>query len=76
MRPIPVRWSWLVNAALSRHAGCDWGDMPDEDRDANDSAIWGGGMLMSEYRARHGVKFWIITETDRRSTTVLLPEDY
>ncbi len=32
--------------------------------------------LFSVYRDRHDTKFWIITEADRSSTTILLPEDY
>jgi hypothetical protein len=28
------------------------------------------------YRLRDGTKVWIITEADRASTTVLLPDEY
>jgi hypothetical protein len=35
-----------------------------------------GCRLLSAFRDRHGVKFWIITEADRSFTTILLPEDY
>ena len=46
------------------------------DRDANESALWDGGKLFSAYHDRKGVRFWIITEADRNTTTVLLPDDY
>jgi len=32
--------------------------------------------LLSAYKSATGTKFWIITESDRSVTTVLLPEDY
>ena len=35
-----------------------------------------GYRLLSAYRDRNDIKFWIITEADRSVTTVLLPEDY
>ena len=61
---------------LSRHASADWSDLCDEDREANDRALLNGSRLLSAYRTNQGVKFWIITEHDRSSTTILLPEEY
>ena len=65
-----------IHASLLRHAGCDWGEVCPEDREANESALWSGGRLISVYHGRNAVKFWIITEADRTVTTVLMPEDY
>ena len=62
--------------ALNRHVWADWGDVPEEDRRANDDAMNGGGRLLSAYRSKGGTKFWFITEADRSATTVLLPEEY
>jgi hypothetical protein len=31
---------------------------------------------MSVYRLSTGVKVWIVSEADRRSTTILLPDEY
>src|ERR1043166_4776484 len=42
----------------------------------NDGALSVGARLLSAYRLRNGTKFWIITEADRSSTCILLPEDY
>ncbi len=64
-----------VQLALARHVGGDWGDVCDDDKQANDNALC-GGRLFSVYHTTAGVKFWIITEADRSSTTVLLPEEY
>lgn len=65
-----------VLAAMSRHAGCDWGDVSDSDWKANDWSIKNGERVLSAYKDSAGVKFWIITERDRSVSTVLLPEDY
>lgn len=35
-----------------------------------------GARLLSSYRDSDDELFWIITEADRRATTVLLPSDY
>ena len=65
-----------VTQALLRHSARDWGNLDAEDWQSNDDALEHGCRLLSAYRDRHGVKFWIISEGDRSVTTVLLPEDY
>ena len=65
-----------VAAAIRRHARGDWGDLPAEDRAENELSLKAGFRLLSVYRDRSQKAFWIITEADRRTTTVLLPEDY
>lgn len=54
----------------------DWGDLCEEDRQANEDALNRDLRLLSAYSDRNGAKFWIITEADRSLTTILLPEDY
>jgi hypothetical protein len=62
---------------LSRHISCDWGaDLCEEDRRLNDEALVDGSRILSAYRTAKGVKLWIITEADRSSTCILLPEEY
>jgi len=65
-----------IAAALARHAAGDWGDLVDEDREENEFSLHKYLRLLSVYHDRYAVKFWIITEADRESTTVLLPEEY
>ena len=65
-----------VFEAIQRHALGDWGDLCEEDRQENEFSLKQGFRLLSAYSGRNGTKFWIITEADRSSTTVLLPEDY
>ena len=64
-----------VLTALARHSRGDWGDVDDEDWEANERALTEGTRLLSVYRSAEGVKFWVITEWDRSVTTVLLPEE-
>jgi hypothetical protein len=61
---------------LSRHVSGDWGEVCAEDKRLNDAAVKDGSRLLSAYRTRNGVKIWIITEADRSSTCLLLPENY
>jgi hypothetical protein len=61
---------------LRRHASCDWGDLDEHDRQANDEALVTGGRLLSAYRTASGEKLWIITEADRSATTILRPDEY
>jgi hypothetical protein len=65
-----------VTYAVRRHECGDWGDCGDEDWNENELSLQQGARLLSVYRDRNGHAFWIITEADRSSTTVLLPEDY
>lgn len=62
--------------ALERHSAGDWGEVCPEDGEENELSLREGFRLLSVYRSNDGVKFWVITEADRSSTTVLLPEDY
>lgn len=65
-----------VLTSLNRHRKGDWGDVPPEDAESNNIALNTDGRLISSYKDREGKKFWIITEADRSTTTVLLPEEY
>lgn len=58
---------------IARHLRGDWGDLDEEDRQANADAKIHGGRLLSAYHLKDGTKIWII-EDDH--VTVLLPEDY
>lgn len=61
--------------ALERHKAGDWGDITVEDKIENNLAVQQGFRVMSVYRIQ-GEAVWILTEADRSSTTVLLPEEY
>jgi len=65
-----------VVEAVQRHRTGDWGDVDESDRNSNDEALKAGGFLLSVYRDTNAITFWIVTEADRSSTTILLPSDY
>ncbi len=60
---------------LQRHASGDWGDLGASDLKANEYALKHGERLLSSYDTPAG-RLWIITESDRSSTCVLLPSEY
>lgn len=68
-------FSKRVFQSLQRHFAGDWGDLCDEDRAANESALQEGGRLFSVYKDGMPT-IWIITEWDRSATTVLFPDEY
>jgi hypothetical protein len=59
---------------LARHASGDWGDLDEYDRHENELSLKYGWRIVSSYLVR-GKVIWILTEADRSSTTILLPED-
>jgi hypothetical protein len=61
---------------LARHLRGDWGDLDPADQHANDQALQCGGRLFSAYTLSTSARLWIITEADRSSTCLLLPDDY
>ena len=60
---------------LGRHQTGDWGEVPPEDARENDLSIREGFRIISSYAAGEK-RVWIITEWDRSSTCILLPEEY
>ena len=65
-----------VAKALGRHARRDWGDVDEHDRLENERSLRNECRLLSVYHTATKVKFWIITEADRATTTLLLPDEY
>lgn len=73
---------------LDRHFCGDWGDLDEEDKEANDEALFNGSRILSAYHVpssmtplRVEMKIWIITEAEndegqRTNTTVLFPNEY
>lgn len=61
---------------LLRHEAGDWGELCEDDRKENELSLQHGFRLLSAYYTSKGQKIWIITEWDRSTTTILLPEEY
>src|SRR5262245_6197762 len=66
----------IAGSLIRRHVTGDWSDMDRHDQRANLQAIKEGTRVFSAYNLPSGRRFYVITEADRSSTTLLLPEEY
>ncbi len=62
-------------ALLDRHVRGDWGEVSPEDVRKNEVSIREGFRVLSSYPVGDH-RLWIITEADRSSTCILLPDEY
>jgi len=70
-------FSKFVANSFKRHCNGDWGDLDEEDKAMNESALKNGDdRLFSKYNYNGDVSIYIITEWDRSATTILFPEEY
>jgi len=60
---------------LGRHITGDWGDLDAADTAANFRAVHDDLRIFSSYKFAAG-KVWVITEADRSSTCILMPDEY
>jgi len=70
---------------VSRHVNGDYGDLSEDDKQANDDALIDGSRILSSYiiegEGDDASKLWIITEAEddegnRIATTALLSHEY
>lgn len=61
---------------LDRHVTGDWSTLSPDDIKANRDAVAGGARVFSSYHIAPTVRIWVITEADRASSTILLPDEY
>ncbi len=80
----PKRTYWVTHC-LGRHMAGDWGDLPEEDRRANEAVQIVDGApemrLMSSYNLPPDMesaerRLWIITDAEGYATTILFPSEY
>lgn len=60
---------------LNRYCCGDWGNLCDEDKQANLHAIAHGGRILACYDVEEE-SLYVITETDRSTTTILFTYEY
>jgi hypothetical protein len=70
------RYDKTPSEYLNRHLAGDWGDLDAHDYRENERALKTGTRLFSAYTVSPLNTLWIITESDRSSTCLLLPSDY
>lgn len=57
-----------------KQENCNWGESLD--KELNDEGARTGEDRCTGVHTINGITLWIITEQDRSTTTILLPEDY
>jgi hypothetical protein len=65
-----------ILTGITRHVRGDWGNMDARDRMVNERALIVGRQLLSIFNSEKGREFYVITEADRSSTTVMMPEEW
>lgn len=60
---------------IQRHVSGDWGEVDQEDWQANDLAVQDGSRILSAYEVGDE-RVWCITEWDRSVTTLLISWQY
>ncbi len=66
----------FVWKSFARHCLCDWGDVSQEDRRANNKALKTGVELFSTYNHTEYPAICILTEADRSETAIGLKDDF
>jgi hypothetical protein len=61
---------------LARHQAGEWGDLDSADVGENEYSVNRELRLLSAYMLSDRTRIWIITEADRSSTCILLPEEF
>ena len=64
-----------IREGLESHAKAERGDVSEASVELNNEALDHGDRVMSAF-GEGEKRFWIITEADRSTTTILLPLDY
>ena len=72
----------FIKKSLLRHINCDWGDSKEEELIRNEKAIIEGGKVVSVYNLSKDLeavhpdnKILVITESDRKKTTIMFPSE-
>ena len=61
----------LLRELLYRHVTGDWGDLPEEDKERNDTAVEQGLEITSAYVLETGATIWVLTSANRVQTTIM-----
>jgi hypothetical protein len=64
------------SSLLNRHENGDWGNLIPADLDANRDALKYGWRIVSNYVLPDQSEVYVITEADRSSTCIMMPDEY
>lgn len=73
---LPVRLAPEFEEMIRAHARGEWGNLCNEDIEANETALHDGYRLLSAYLSAEGERVYVITEADRSVTTILFASEY
>ncbi|MGN6086638.1 hypothetical protein [Trinickia sp.] len=65
-----------IDDLVGRHVRGDWGDLSEADRQQNERSVATDRRIVSCYVLSGALTVWLITESDRSATTILLPGEY
>lgn len=68
--------STSINDLVNRHVCGDWGDLSEADCQQNELSVATNRRILSSYVISGALTVWLITESDRSATTILLPGEY
>ncbi len=63
-----------IDTLLARHITGDWGDVSEAESTLNNMAVAEGQEILSAYHLTSGIEVWIITDAERKFTTLQLPD--
>ena len=66
----------FVSKSFTRHCNGDWGDLYEEDKEMNESALANNNDRLFSRYDYNGETIYIITEWDRSATTILFANEY
>jgi hypothetical protein len=71
-----MREGIAVAALLRRHLQGDWGAVTPRQAAENERAVENDERIVSRFELAHDVCVWIVTEADRRMTTLMLAAEH
>lgn len=66
----------FITESFKRYINCDWGDLCEEDKEMNDSAVKNNDDRILAKYSFNNEDIYIITEWDRSVTTILFTDEY
>lgn len=66
----------FILESFARYVTCDWGELCEEDKEMNDSAVKNNDDRILAKYSFNDENIYIITEWDRSVTTILFTDEY
>lgn len=71
-----IEFAKFITRSFARYIKCDWGELCEEDKAMNDSAVRNNDDRILAKYSFNGEDIYIITEWDRSVTTILFTDEY